>query len=88
MKEYIGHASNLSLLFVGEPDTLKPVVELIVVVAEPQFQIDPTGALVKMRTTETLRFSLGTHGLDALIEGLEEIRTAMQTLPLSKKEEK
>lgn len=81
MKEYIGHASNVSLLYFDETQKLQPSVELIVIVSEPQFQIDPTGCLVKLRTTETLRFSLGPNGLNALIAGLQEVRTKLSVLP-------
>jgi hypothetical protein len=47
-------------------------VELVLLVSEPKYQIDP-GGFVKVRSITDLRFSAGTKGLRMLAKELGEL---------------
>lgn len=56
MKEVICTARNI-MIVPDEKNTVRPMVEAIVVVSEPQFRFDRGGQLANERETETLRFN-------------------------------
>ena len=65
MKELIGTARNLMLAASddGEP---RAMIEVILILTEPNFRVDAVGQMIRERSVETARFSTTAKGLRAV----------------------
>ncbi len=88
MKELTAMARNLALV----KDSQFPTTEVIIVVTEPTFHIDVSGAVVKHREVETFRFGATPAGLRAMAsdfsewaEEAEEFAAGLQSTDLAEK---
>ena len=70
MKEALGTARNLTLV-AQEDGSLLPMVETVIIVTEPRFQLAKEG-LVKVITSDTLRFVASPEVLRAMSEQFAE----------------
>lgn len=71
MKEVICTARNL-MVVPDEEHTVRPMIEAIVVVSEPQFRFDRGGQLANERETETIRFSASPEALRKMAKSFNE----------------
>lgn len=89
MKEVICTARNL-MIVPDEDLTMRPMVEAIVVVSEPQFRFDRGGQLANERHTETIRFSTTPEALRKMAQSFsdwaDEAEAFAASLMLAKKE--
>lgn len=88
MKELSGTARNYYCT-VDDNGALKPQVELVIIVSEPQWRI-AADDIIRERISETLRLSTNQKGvkllLQALMEADKELEKLEQRLGLAKKE--
>ncbi len=78
MKELSGTARNYYWTE-GADDKLKPQVELIVVVSEPQFRLGPD-EMIRERVCESYRIGMGSRGVKMLMKELLEIEQELETM--------
>lgn len=81
MRELIGMARNIALscLDDGDDKTLVPMIEMVLITSEPQFEVDVSG-LVKRRTTQTIRLAASPKCARWLAESLVEWADAADKL--------
>lgn len=62
MQEFMGTARNISFVEIDN-EKLSPRAEVIIIVSEPIFRADDAGQMVRVRQSDTIRFSTGVEGL-------------------------
>lgn len=78
MKELSGTARNYYWIE-ADKDKLKPQVELILVLSEPEYRLGPD-ELIRERICETLRASMSRRGVALLLKTLLEIEQELETM--------
>lgn len=78
MKELLAQASNLSLM---ESDKgLVPIAEVILVLCEPVYSIDPSGGTIRSSAVEQVRFSSGPIALRKAAGTLKQLADDMEAM--------
>jgi hypothetical protein len=81
MKELLAVNTNFIALW-DEKQKLHPNVEIILILSEPSYNIDPCGQVIRQRETHQVRFSASPSLLRKLCDSLQKLADEAETLPL------
>lgn len=86
MKELLGQAVNVYLAPDSEGVKLISMAEVILIVCEPTYTFDATGAMVKHRNAETFRFQTSPVGLRTLAKTFVKLAMDLDEMEADAKE--
>lgn len=82
MKELLTINANFHAVWAEGTKKLMPQVEVVLVMSEPTYAIDPVGEVIRQRVTSQVRFSANPKLLRKLSETLVKLADEAEELPL------
>lgn len=82
MKELLTINANFHAVWAEGSKKLLPQVEVILIMSEPTYSVDPAGDVIRQRATSQVRFSASPKLLFKLAETMTKLGTEAEELPL------